>query len=369
MSTAPPLPTWTPGAGPPPAGRFLALVPGEAAPLLPVALPPALHGAAREQVARRQIADRLGAQAAAVELRPAPLGPGPFAAVLAADAAALARWRAEPRLAAAAALLPDYLALPAAPGLWVLAAEGGRIRARLGLADGFAAEPALAAALLAEARARGPAPRAVWATGALPPAVAAALDGLPRADTPPPEARALANGEAALDLRRPPGSAAARLAGRLRVLALAGALAGAGAVAWAASVVVETRALAARAATTQADTLAAAQARLLPPGPIVDLRLQVERELDRRRAVGGGGLGLLNAAAQGLAGAGAVPTRLALRDGAVEVELSVTDFAALESVMAALAAQGLAVRVVRQAGGGAGAVAATLALTRAGGRP
>jgi general secretion pathway protein L len=363
---APSLPHWTPGAGPPPAGRYLALVPGEAAPLVPVALPAGLRGTARAQVARRQIADRLGPAAGALDLRPAALGPGPFAAMLAVEGDALARWRAAPGTAAAVALLPDYLALPAAPGLWVLAVEGGRVLARLGLADGFAAEPALAAILLTEARTRGPAPRAVWAPAPLPPEVAAALADLPRTDSPPPEARALAHGEAGLDLRRAAGSEAAQLAAGLRVLALAAALAGAGALAWAASVVIEAQALARRADAIAAETLATAQAALLPPGPVVDLRLQVLREIERRRGTGGGGLSLVRAAAEGLAQAGAVPQALALDGGALRVDLSVPGFAALEAVTAALAAQGLAVSVVRQVGGGAGAVEATLALVPSG---
>jgi general secretion pathway protein L len=379
----PTLPLWQPGAGAPPPGRFLAVVPGEAAPLLPVALPAGLRGPGRVQVARRMLADRLGPWAAGLALRPAPLGTGPdgWGAMLAAARADLARWQAALAEtgagARAVALLPDYLALPAAPGVWVLAAGGSRVRARLGPGDGFAAETGLAAALLAEARARGPAPRAVLvAEGPLPGEVAAALEGLAVVETvadlpagvgPP---RALALGEPALDLRRDPEAEAARRAERLAGLVWPAGLALAGGLAWAAAVAIETAALETRARAVADETLAQAQARLLGPVPVLDLRLQVARALAARQAAatGGGALALVHDLAQGLAGSGVAPARLTLRaegaEAALEVELVAPGFAALQAAVAALEARGLRVTVARQAGAGSGAVTAALAVRR-----
>lgn len=370
---------WPLGQGRAPAGRFVALVPGEEAVLIPLALPPGLRGPARLAVARRQAQDRLGT--AALDLRPAPLGSGADAwgALLATDPAALARWRAAlgPAARRARALIPDYLALPAAPGLWVLAAKEGRLRARLGPADGFAAEAPLAALMLAQARARSPAPRAVLlAEGALPPEVAAALEGLAVVTDPArlpegiPAPRVLALGEAALDLRNDPGLAAQALAARLRLQAVALGLALLGVGGWAGAVAVETAGLRARAGALDAATLAAVRRDILPEGPILDLRLQIAREIERRAGAGAGpsgGLALLRRAAEGLAAAGAVPQSLTLTPaGVVAVDLTLPDFASLERVAAALAAGGLGVEVVRSASA-EGGVAAGLTLT--GGAP
>jgi len=376
------LPVWPLGQGQPPAGRFLALAPGEAAPLIPVVLPAGLRGPARLAVARRQVLDRLGPAAARLDLRPAPLGAGAdgWSSLLAVDPADLVRWRAAlgPAADRAQALLPDYLALPAAPGLWVLAAEPDRLCARLGPADGFAAEPALAALMLTAARARGPAPRAVLVTrGPLPPQVAAALDGLPLADNPDslpagiPPPRQLALGEAKLDLRNDPGLQAARLAARLRLLVLPALLALGGAAGWAGSVWLETAAIRQQAAALDAATLDAVTRDILPAGPVLDIRLQVLREVERRQAAlagaaPGSGLDLIYMAAAGLVEADVVPQALTLTaGGSVEADLVLPDFAALDRAVAALQGAGISVRVVRSGSIGGGQIGAGLSLGRA----
>lgn len=385
---------WPVGCGaPPPPGRFVAVVPGEAAPLIPLALPPGLKGPARASVARRQALDRLGPAAGRLELRPAPLGTGPdgWSALLAADPADLSRWRAG--LAAAGgrpvALLPDYLALPAAPGVWVLAvdaAAGGptRILARLGPADGFAAEAALAAAMLTQARGRGPTPRAVLVAGdaPLPHEVAGALAGLTLVQAPdrlPPGLQApvaLAAGETALDLRRDPAETARALAATLRALVVPALLALAGVLGWAAAIHRESAGLLARAAAVDAATLEVVRRDLLPEGPILDIRRQVEREIAARRAAAldgveaKGALALIRAAAEGLAATGIPPTSLTLSpDGRLAADLVLPDFATLDRTVAALGGAGLAVEVLRSAGTGAGRVGAALVLHLAGAGP
>lgn len=375
-----PLPLWPLGRGAPPPGRFIALVPGEEAPLIALALPAGLRGAARLAVARRQVRDRLGPAAEALDLRPAPLGAGGdgWAALLAADRALLARWRGELGAASArtAALIPDYLALPAAPGLWVLAVsgDGARLRARLGPGDGFSAETALAALMLA--RARGAAPRAVLVVeGVLPAEAEAALEGLFVTDDParlpaglsPPEA--LTRGEIALDLRSDTGLETERRAAGLRVFALSLLLAALGAGGWAGAVAVETARLRDHAAALDEATLALVRRDILPEGPILDIRLQIDREIARRGAAAGAqgtGLDLLRRAAEGLTQAGVMPQALSLSPaGAVVVELTLPGFAALEQAAAGLAASGLSVEITRSASTGAGQVGAALTLGRA----
>jgi general secretion pathway protein L len=391
---------WPLGRGAPPAGRFVALVPGEGVPLLPVSLPPALRGAARLAVGQQQVRDRLGQAAARLDLRAAALAGsggdagGGWTGLLAADRADLVRWRAAlgPAQARVQALIPDYLALPQAPGLWVLAADAdGRIRARLGPADGFAAEAGLAAVMLATARARGPEPQAVLVTeGPLPPGVGDVLNGLRLVDDaahlPPGVAapRTLALGELALDLRSDPLTRAGALAARLRGLALPAVLAGLGLGGWAASVAVETASLHAQATARQTAILQAVRRDILPEGPILDIRLQVAREIALRQAAADGAgrmgvLDLLHSVAPALAAAGAVPQSLTVTAGAgggasapgsdvapatttAQLDLILPDFAALELVVAALREAGLAVTVTRSGTADGGQVGAGLTL-------
>src|SRR6056297_2220059 len=137
-----------------PGRPFVATVPGADAPLLPLDLPPGLTGVARERVARRQLRD--AGCGAGLDLRPARLGAGreTWARMLVCEGTLRADWAAHvaPAGRRCRAVLPDYLALPAAPGLWVIELdEAGMVRARLGPEDGFAAESDLARALLEEA--------------------------------------------------------------------------------------------------------------------------------------------------------------------------------------------------------------------------
>ena len=57
------------GDAPPPSGAFIAVVPGEAAPLFPLDLPARLRDGIRNQVARQQVENLLQDSLDAVELR------------------------------------------------------------------------------------------------------------------------------------------------------------------------------------------------------------------------------------------------------------------------------------------------------------
>lgn len=383
---------WVLGQGLPPPGRFIALVPGEAAPIFPVALPPGLRGAARLAVAQRQARDRLGTAAPPLDLRPAPLGTSAdgWSSMLAADPVDLDRWRhmlgsalgsAQGRVLA---VIPDYLALLQAPGLWVMAADdAGRIRARLGPADGFAAEADLAALMLAQARGRGPVPRAVLLTeGALPFAVAQALDGLEMVTDPArlpsgvPAPRALALGELALDLRRDTASRIRQMAARIAAARLPLALLALGLAGWAGSVMQETTQLREQVAALDAANLATVRRDLVPDGPLLDIRLQVARALAQRQTAAEGALQaadrvgvleVLHRAAQGLASVDATPRALSIQDGGEgQLDLIVPDFAFRDRVVAGLRAAGLMVSVTRS-GTAEGGVAVGLTLSPAAG--
>lgn len=367
--------TWRIGDGLPPAGPFIALVPGAEAPLIALTLPAALKGVAREDVARRQALDRLGP---GLDVRPVRLdGAGNWSRVAVAERMQVLRWRGVlgPAATRCRGLVPDYLALPAAPGLWVIETDRDGVVARLGPADGFAAEPALAgrmlALALAEARAGGALPQAVLLRGETASAFAPLFEGLPLVSRPAdlPEGlhpRVMALGEAAVDFARDPCADADGVEARIRRLVWPVLLVVLGAFGWAAAQGLGIARDRAAAAAVQAETLAAVRRDLLPSGPILDLEMQVMREIERRRAAvlpavaAQGPLDLLRQAAPVLAGAEVQAVTLGA-DG-LSVEVSVADFQALDAVIGALGAAGLVARPSRSAIDPGGGVGATLAL-------
>ena len=346
-----------------PHAPFVALVPGAQAPLIPVELPQGLRDPAREAVAHRQLRDRLGPETGTPEMHPARLAgrESDWRALLMVDPAAAAAWRTEiaPAGAACTAILPDYLALPAAEGLWVIETEAdGPVRARLGPHDGFSAEPALAAEMLRRAGdADGAAPAAILWQGPDLPQLRAALPDpatVPLVSEPGalpegmPAPERFAHGELDLDLSADLGARAAALHARLAALRLPAALAVAGVAAWAVAVEIDARQAEADAAALRAGIHEDVRADFVPEGPITDVRAQVTRALDTRRAAAEPGpaaarpLDDLHDAAAILEGTEARLAAAALQPGgAIQLDLTVADFAALDAVAEALRAGGL----------------------------
>jgi general secretion pathway protein L len=376
------------GGAPQPAGAFVATVPGTEAPLLPLDLPPGVRGVARERVARRQLRD--AGCGAGLDMRPARLGPGreTWGRMLVCEAGLRAGWAAEAAGAGrrCRAVLPDYLALPAAPGLWVIEAEaGGMVRARLGPDDGFAAEADLARALLEDA-ARASAPAAILRRGA----PDAALDdwlatlGVPVCDAEAslaaegiaPPVR-FAHGELALDLARDPEALRAALRTGLRRIAAALVLGLGGFGLWVASVQVETDRLRALDRGYRANAEAMLRAGLVPAGPVLDIRAQAGAALDRARADAEAArtqsrpLDVLRAAGEVMAAHAPRVTRASYQPGlGLVIDLEIGDFAALDVLLRDLAAAGTGARVARSVAREESGVEAVLALdtTREAGR-
>ncbi|MFZ5964845.1 type II secretion system protein GspL [Thalassococcus sp. BH17M4-6] len=345
-----------------PAGRHVALVPGAEVPLLALDLPERLRGPAREDVARRQLRDRIGMDAARIEMRPFPPpgGGDGWRRALVADAEALAGWRAQAG-PGCRAVLPDYLGLPAAADLWSINVTSGSVQARLGLEDGFSADPDLARLMLDRALEEGdpPAPKAVLlkgedaGIGALfaardIPVVseAAALD--PLGITAP---QVLGHGEMSFDLRTDPRAARDRL--RARVLPwrwplLIGLLA---AGLWGAAQVVGTRALEREIRAERAATLALVRENFVPTGPVLDVRTQVARALAARQDAARDWRGrvspltLLGQIARVVDDSGAVSEDYGFDRDVWTVVLRLGDFAAAEALVSALREAGLQVEV------------------------
>jgi len=386
----------TPARTPPLAAQQVMLVPGQAVPVMALDLPAALRGQAREQVARRQLQEMTGLAPEVLEMRPFVVPQkgggqnargqhGGWQAALVAERAEVARWRQH--AGKARAVLPDYLALPAAADLWVLewtdaaaatetektpdSAASGQLRVRLGVSDGFTAEVDLAALLLQQAlaaRSDATRPAAVFSTtplAQLPEPLRAPLQAadlalyddlqaLTAAGLAAP--KRLAHGELALDLRRDPYQARTLLRRNLRA-AFAPLLAGLLAAAlWAADTQLERRALERDTAALEQEMLAQLRAGLLPEGPIFDVRRQVAQALARHAAAtaaevsASAPLVLLAGVAEVLTAHGARVEQLRYYDtgpggagqgrGEIRTQMRLPDFATAEALQAALRAAG-----------------------------
>ncbi len=356
-----------------PSARQVALVPGALVPILTLDLPKGLRGETREQVARRQLGDLIGQGVEAVEMRPfyGPRDKEAWTRALVVGRADMERWRG---LAGQAcrAVLPDYLALPAGENVWTVSATKTGIMARLGPEDGFSAPRPAALAQITRALAEtAQKPHSFLRLGDDPlPEIEALAEahGIPvLSDIAQADARVLAHGELAFDLRRNPQAARTRLRARLlpwRWPAIAALIA---AGIWAATQMVAIDRLTRhRADLTRATTLLVRE-HFVPTGPILDIRTQVARALaDRQAATNGGNtnpdkagfLDVFGRAAPVLAREGAT-IDLVRHNSAqgLRVQLVLTDFAALDRLVAALQAAGLTVLVAQSRAGDSGAEA------------
>lgn len=351
---------------PMPTAGFVATVPGTLAPLVPLDLPGALRGPARARVARRQLRDAYGGADNAIDARPARLGDAAdrWQAMLVVATQTRLGWA---RKAAAAgplcrAILPDYLALPASRDLWVIEAAGPLICTRLGLEDGFSAEPDLALALLQGARTKAP-PRAVLRMGSLAPDLDAWLaeQGLAVCFDPAGLAahgvaapQRFAHGEFALDLARDPDAERAEMRRVLRRLGVVAGLGLMGLVGWIAAIVLETSELRAQGLAYRQNSERILREVVIPTGPILDIRTQVSRlieqavEANAEAGTVARPLDVLRRAGTVMAAHEASVTRVSYQPAAgLVIDLQLADFAALDALVAALREGGTELRVAQ----------------------
>lgn len=367
-----------------PTAQQIALVPGCEVPVLPLDLPEGLRGQAREQVARRQLQDRIGLDATRIEMRPIfmPRQGDRWSKVLVTDAGELDRWKTAAG-AKCQALLPDYLALPATPGLWVVAVRKGIIIARLGPDDGFSAISDVARVMLSNRLAKGDAnPKAILCLDTamadivtlakehdIP--VITSFDDLKKLGIPQP--KVLGHGELDFDLRRDPQVTRRRL--RANVLPwrwplLLGIIA---ASLWAATQVIETRRIAAQTADLNDQTRALVKTHFVPNGPLLDMRIQVTQALAKLRGDAGAtgsqenALDLFAQAAGILKDAGAITEQVsAISPQEVAITLKLESFAAIDKLVETLRASGLVTEVLEsRASDGSSMVRTELRLTQA----
>jgi general secretion pathway protein L len=275
--------------------------------LLALDLPRGLRGEAREKVARRQVHDRLRLDPSGVEVRPyAPDGSDQhWTRVFIADRKLSEHWKT----LTGRAVLPDYLSLPAAKGVWTIQVEAAAPKAqsgvdadgaqvpvvmvRLGPEDGFTTTSELASILIGRALADQGKPRAVlrlgaplegldlWLADQGLPVLQSAEDiegrGLPRPVV-------LEHGELTCDLRQDPQAARRRLKRQLVPwLWVLGAAAVAACIWSGAQIVALQRATSAQAAVA-ATNAELVRRHFVPAGPLLDARAQVSAALAERRA-------------------------------------------------------------------------------------
>jgi general secretion pathway protein L len=354
------------GDAPPPRAPFVASVPGAAAPLVPLNLPAALKGQARDRVARRQLRDAYGGTEAGLDIRPARLGSAPdlWTRLLITDAGDRRDWLRALGVFApqCRAVLPDFLCLPAAPDLWVIETTATGVIARLGPEDGFAAEPDLALALLQEA-ARTGMPRAILRNGPARAEIDTFLtaQNLPICSDPADltthgvtaPAR-FAYNELSLDLARDPGAERAEMRGILSRLGLPFALAVLGLAGWIAAAMIETGTLTAQGLAYRQNAERILRQVMIPTGPILDIRSQVAQTMDRARTARSEvenearPLDVLRRAGAVLGNHETTITRVSYQPGAgLVIDLQITDFAALDALVADLRMAGTEARVAQ----------------------
>ena len=366
---------WRLGSGTPPSGAHVAVVPGAQAPLLPLDLPDGLRGIARERVAQRQLVEQLSTPSEALEMLPfLPKGAKRWSQVLVADAGQAGQWR-KTLGRGCKGVVPDYLAMPTAPGLWSIQVEDGVLCARTGPQDGFSAEVELGRAMLAEAANL----KAVLRLGA----ADAGLDGQLQALNVPilRDAAALkkagfapmrwADARGGIDLLAPPSAAYDRLRERIglwRMPVLFGTVALA---AWLGSVFLETDKLRDRALAVRDDTTAMVRAHFVPSGPILDVRAQVSAGVpqdeveDEPVRIVPNGLSLFGSAAPVLTREDIQLQNVSFRaeTGLVTTVVAV-DFAALDQMIAELEQEFSIVEQLDSRARGSGGVISQLRLER-----
>lgn len=358
-------------------GPHIATVPGLLAPIYTVDLPEGLRHGSRERVARRQISERLGRSEEDLEVRP--IGTDiEWTRVLVCDRLEAETWRMQTG-PGCIAILPDYLTLPAAEGVWTVRNLDDRVAVRTGQLDGFSADPGLAVLQLrlvaAEER-----PGAVLLLDAPNPAIA---DLLQQLDLPvfrtvedlaanghpvPSVPRSLGPGVNLLD---PPDVAVQNLRRLLKRWIAPVALTLLALAIWSAGTLIEIDRSRDRLAVVREATNDLLRNTFLPSGPILDARLQVARRLSEIARSGEtpdgaqSPLEVFHQVAQVISGGNTTLQSMTFRpQGGLETLIISPDFATLEGLAEQLRSAGLTVDVLEANAEDGGRVRARLQLRK-----
>ena len=359
------------------------LVPGELAIVLEFEMPARVRGGAADRIAFHAVQDLVGDDMADIHFVRLPRERGATASkgrAIVANRAWMEAWRSRAREGGVrlAGILPDYLALPWTPGCWTMGVEPGRLRVRLDRLYGFAAEPALAMAIVESRLNDAPSPpdriRLLSENGAASDTLADVLAWLGEAtvsvqrEAPPATVAPFEHGEIDANLVAGAFSENPGLMQEINRWRMPAGLAAAALLAW-----VLDSGLALRQQRTEIETLERRieelfRADLVPTGPIVDIRIQSARSLEALRAQSassrdaGEFLALLASGGEALAAGTRQISRVSYREGVLTAEVTLADFRALESLSAELAGRKLIVDMQSSSSSGEEGVQATLAI-------
>ena len=363
--------------------RGVLLVPGEDAIVLDFEMPTRVRRNSARRITFHAVQDLVGEDMENIHLVRLPRASGSVenrAQAIVTSRGCMEKWLDEAKRARVrlAGILPDYLALPWSPGTWTVSVETGRLRVRFDRLDGFAAEPALGTSILERRLKEAPSsPFRVRLLGEqgmpdeLLTSLASRLEevgvpvdretvpvGVPRFEHSEFDANLVAGAfsenvglvHGVVRWRAPVGLAAAAL------------------LAWtlATSVTLHKEREQVQRLNRRIEELFRAE--FVPEGPIVDVRTQVARSLERLRAESGaprqasGFLALVAAGGEMLAEGSRRVSRLSYRDGVLTAEVTLANFRALQTMGTALAQRRLKVETESSTASGEGGVRATLAL-------
>ncbi|MEL7252750.1 MAG: type II secretion system protein GspL [Pseudomonadota bacterium] len=344
----------TGGTGPVGA-RQVAAVPGAEVACLALDLPQGLRGQHREDVARRQLRDSFGLSPDDVQIRPLhhARNTDRWTRLLVTDQGLVAGWRDGPA-GSAMAVLPDYLTLPSADGVWTVGPGAAGLAVRMGPFDGFGAAAALTPTMLSQAlQETDRKPHTILRVGpALPDIDAFAKEHGLTLETDPDTvgAKVFAAGEMGFDLRRDPQLARARLAKSVLPWRWPMMLGLVAAGIWAAAQVVVTDRIKAETRDLREQTQALVQENFVPDAPILDVRVQVSQAIAAAQADAQGWGARTNPLTQFAQAAEVLFAARARVDAAsfsvaegFQVVVGMNDFASIEALVASLEADGLTV--------------------------
>jgi general secretion pathway protein L len=352
------------GDGALPDGPFVGLIDGAMAPLLSFALPKGLKGNARRDVAMRQLRDQIGGTAQNIEIQP-------FQGSRAKDlwTHAVVKDKAVDALidnkglkdnAGCTAVLPDFMALPAAETVWTIDVAENSTRVRLGVDDGLSGEVDFVLVSMEKALQREK-PLGVLRLGHKDTQIDAFLTSLdvPISTEPAllaahklPVPQVYSNNELALDLRVNAQAEMADAARNIRAVALPVLALTLALGIWLISMSINSNAARTQALDLRKDTLQTVRENFVPAGPILDVKRQVNQAILTAKSEANSDSGdetpfdLLRQAGVAL---NDFPDTLksasfSQAEGVI-LRLSLADFKTLDQIVEAMGNVGLAVRI------------------------
>jgi general secretion pathway protein L len=273
-----------------PDGPFIGLIDGALTPLLSFALPNGLKGHARRDVALRQLRDQIGVSAQGVEIQPVQTTAKDVWTHAVVKDKIVAAMIADAQLhdsASCAAVLPDFMALPAADEIWTIDVDESSSRVRIGVVDGFSGENDFTLLLLEKALLNQK-PAGVLRTGIANAEIDTFLaeigvpvvsDGAVLREHDLPMPRVFAHNELALDLRVNAQAELADTAQNIRALIWPVFMAATALGVWLISMSINTQAARDQALNLRKDTLQTVRENFVPSGPILDVQRQVTQAI------------------------------------------------------------------------------------------